>query len=353
MKKLSLLSYWLLLVGCLSVQGQDFHYSQFTNAPLHLSPGLTGIFAGDTRIAANYRTQWASVPVDYQTFTVMADHKYTCGSSGPGWFSSGIALNYDRAGDSRLTWADVGLYGSYTYPTSLNTFWTFGLRAGLGQRSFDPDKLRFDEQFDTGLGAFNPSLSSGETFANNSHIFFDAGLGINFRWQALQRDELIDLLHKRAKVDIGIGIHHLTRPDMSFIEDVKVKLPMRFSPYINANLQLGDPLDLRLAATAQFQSSYREYVGMAGLNIHFNPHEPGRQWALMVGIGYRFDKFGDAFFPALELNYHDKLRASISYDFNISDFQVATNRRGGLELSVRYLIKKVCPLPEFKFCPLI
>ncbi len=335
------------------MQGQDFHYSQFTNAPLHLSPGLTGVFAGDTRIAANYRSQWSSVPVDYQTFSVMADHKYTCGSAGPGWFSSGIALNYDRAGDSRLTWADVGLFGSYTYPTGQQTYWTFGLHAGLGQRSFKLDNLRLDEFYDPSLGAYNPNLVSGEVFGNTSHLFFDASLGLNFRWQALQRDALIDLQEKRSKLDVGVGIHHLTRPDMSFIEDTKVRLPMRFSPYINANLQIGDPLDLRLAFTAQFQTVYREYVGMAGLNFHFKPHEPGRQAALMLGIGYRFDEFGDAFFPALEFDYRTILRASISYDFNISDFNVATNRRGGLELTVRYLIKKVCPLPEFKFCPLI
>lgn len=340
------------MVTVLGLQGQDAHYSQFSNAPLYLSPGLTGVFGGQTRIAANYRSQWASVPADYKTFTVMADHKYNCGNNRPGYFSSGVAVNYDRAGDSRLTRADANLYGSYTRPTGLRTFLTFGLGAGLGQRSFDPDDLRFDEQFDIGLGAYNPNLGNGENFANTSYLFFDAAAGINFRWQALQRGTLIDLLDKRSKLDVGIGVHHFTRPDMSFIEDVKVRLPVRWSPYANANIQVADPLDLRLAFMAQFQGVYRELVGQAGVNIHFN-RDPGQQWALMLGVGYRFDEFGDAFFPMLELVYHDVLRASVSYDVNISDFNVATNRRGGLEIGLRYLIRKVCPLPDFKFCPLI
>ncbi|MCB0635732.1 MAG: PorP/SprF family type IX secretion system membrane protein [Lewinella sp.] len=347
-----LLCGWLLLAGLASLRGQDFHYSQFANAPLHLSPGLTGVFGGNTRLTSNFRSQWSSVPVKYRTFSVGVDHKYDCGRSSRGYFSSGLDLNYDRAGDSRLTWANVGLYGSYTYPTGQRTFLTFGLQAGLGQRSFDPEDLRFGNQFDPFLGIYDPTITTGENFANTSHLFFDLGTGLNFRWQALNRGSLIDLLDKRSKLDVGIGVHHLNRPDMSFIEDAKVRLPIRTSAYANATLQLNDPLDLRLGFTAQFQGPYREYVAQGGLNIFLN-REPGQQWMLMAGVGYRFHDFGDAFYPALELEYHNTLRVGVSYDINVSDFNVATDRRGGLELNVRYLFRKVCPLPEFKFCPLL
>ncbi|MEZ4986125.1 MAG: type IX secretion system membrane protein PorP/SprF [Saprospiraceae bacterium] len=159
-------------------------------------------------------------------------------------------------------------------------------------------------------------------------------------------------MEERSKFDIGIGVHHLNRPDMSFIEDAKVNLPVRFSPYATGIIQVGDPIDVHLAAMGQFQSSYRQFLGTAGLKLHMNRH-PGDQWSFMLGVGYRFDEFGDAWYPALEFNYHEILSASLSYDINISDFTIATNRRGGLELNIRYLIKKVCPLPRFKFCPLI
>lgn len=332
------------------LSGQDFHYSQFSYAPLHLNPGLTGVFAGDTRASANYRGQWNQVPVGYKTFSVTADHKYTCGKVGPGFFSSGIALNHDRAGDSNLSMSTVGLYGSYTHPVSDQSFITVGLNAGLGQRKFDQSDLRFDDWFDPVSGT--PIPNDNESFGNSSHIFFDAAAGINFRWQALDKAVLIDLLEKRSKLDVGVGFHHLTGPDQGFIEDFKVKLPLRISPYALGNIQIGEPLDVRLGLMAQFQGTYREFLGTAGLNLHIN-RTPGQQLALMLGVGYRFDEFGDAWYPALEFSYHEILRASISYDINISDFSIATNRRGGLELSVRYLFKKVCPLPRYKFCPLI
>lgn len=352
MVRQTLLSHLCLLLLVAGLQAQDFHYSQFSYAPLHLNPALTGVFAGNTRIAAGYRSQWNQVPVSYETFTVTADHKYTCGRPGPGFFSSGVAINYDQAGDSRLALAEANLYGSYTHPLNEQAFVTVGLNAGLGQRSFKTGDLRFDENFDPTIGIPNPSLSNGETFANTSHIFFDAGIGINFRWQALQSGALIDLLEKRSKLDLGIGIHHLPRPDMSFVEDMKVALPIRYSPYATGIIQVGDPIDVHLAGMAQFQSSYRQYLATIGLKLHLN-RTPGDQLSVMLGAGYRFDRFGDAWYPALELNYHEIIRASLSYDFNISEFQIATNRRGGLELNVRYLIKKVCPIPNFKFCPLI
>lgn len=344
--------YCILISSTSVLFGQDFHYSQFSYAPLHLNPALTGVFAGDTRVSASYRSQWNQVPVGYKTFSVTADHKYTCGNLGPGFFSSGIALNHDYAGDARLRMSNAGLYGSYTHPVGESSFLTLGVNAGLGQRAFDEGDLRFGNHFDSSTGMFNGDLDHLENFANTSHIYFDAALGINFRWQALDKAVLIDLLEKRSKFDVGIGVHHLTQPDMSFVEDVKVKLPMRISPYAMGNIQLGEPLDVRLGVMAQFQQKYREFLGTAGINLHIN-RTPGQQLSLMLGVGYRFDEFGDAWYPALEFNYHEQLRASISYDINISDFTIATNRRGGLELNVRYLFKKVCPLPRYKFCPLI
>lgn len=347
-----LLPFCVVLLLTITGRAQDFHFSQFSYAPLHLNPGLTGVFAGDTRISTSYRSQWNQVPVAYRTFTATADHKYTCGRTSDGFFSSGIALNYDQAGDSRLSMAQVGLYGSYTYPLNDQAFLTGGLNVGAGQRAFESDDLRFDNQYDVLVGRYNANLSTNEAFANQSHIFMDVGVGINFRWQELQSNALVDLLEERSKLDIGIGVHHLNRPDMSFIEDQEVNLPIRWSPYASGTIQVGNPIDVQLAVMAQVQNTYRQYLGTAGLKVYGN-RDLGEQWAVTLGVGYRFDEFGDAWYPALSIDYHETLRASLSYDINISDFNIATQRRGGLELNVQYLIKKVCPLPNFKFCPLI
>jgi len=77
----------------------------------------------------------------------------------------------------------------------------------------------------------------------------------------------------------------------------------------------------------------------------------GKEFAIMAAVGLRFNEFSDAWFPMLELQFREQLRVSASYDVNVSDFQVATNRNGGFELSVRYLFRNICPIPNVKFCP--
>lgn len=323
------------------------------NTPLQVSPGLTGVFSGNTRVGATYRSQWNDVPVPYRTFSVYADHKFVCGREKPGFWSVGLALNHDRAGDSRLTLMNLGGYGSYTRPLSKRTLLTVGANLGVGQRGFDTDDLRSDSQYDAGTGLANPSLGLGEDFNRTSLTFFDVGVGANLRFQAEQHTRTLSSQYKREKrnrVDLGFGLHHLNRPDMSFVDDQETDLPMRFAAYGDGLLQLAEKIDLRLGFQAQFQQAYREYVGIVGARLHLS-QQRGKEVTIMGAAGLRFSDFSDAWFPMLELQFRNQLRVSASYDVNVSDFQVATGRNGGFELSVRYLFKRICPIPNVKYCP--
>jgi type IX secretion system PorP/SprF family membrane protein len=341
----------LLLFGWIGVQAQDFHYSQFFNAPVYLNPALTGVFNGDLRLQGNYRDQWTDVPVSYRTFSLMADKKFIRRTDRSSFFAAGLGLNYDQAGDGRLSWSDLNLNASYTHYLSEGMFLTLGGRAAVAQRRFEPEALRFADQFNFGTGAFDPAFRTGEDFARTNHVFPDFSVGVNFHWQALDRYQRYDYKEERSKIDVGIALMHLTTPDQTFIEDIDVPLYRRFSAYAQGVLQLNAPLDLVGGITGQFQGPYREYVAMGGLRVHLNT-EPGKQLSLQGALGYRFAEFGDAFYPMLQLEYN-AFRVGFSYDINISDFNVATQRNGGPELSVRYVFKKVRPVPSRRFCPLI
>lgn len=335
-----------------SIYAQDFHYSQFFNAPLHLNPGLTGIYNGDIRYMGNYRSQWASVPVNYQTFTVAVDAKFIRKTFRKGFFSGGLELNYDQAGLSRMRLIDVNLSGSYTATFSEHFLMTLGATGRVGQRSFDDTDLSFDHQYNPINGQYDPYADNGEDFGNGSLFFPDLATGINFRLQDIESTALVNRLDKRSKLDFGVGVFHLLRPDQSFIGTNKSPLPMRLSPYLMGTLMLGRNFDFILNGTAQFQSSYREIVGLAGLKIHLN-RNLGKQFALQLDFGYRYaNEFGDAMVPGIEFFYNG-WQAGFTYDINISDFNVATSKRGGPEISVSYIFRKVRPLPIFKICPLI
>ena len=336
--------------------GQDFHYSQFYNAPLHLNPGLTGVFSGDTRFMANYKSQWTDVPVDYQTVTLAMDKQFRKVSNPDGFFAGGLAFNYDRSGDSRFNWLNLDLNGSYTRALSSQVFLSFGVKAAVIQRSFDVSGLYFDAQFDEGRGFVDRGLPTGEDFDNDSNIFPDFSAGLNLRLQSEQTDYLVFRNNRRSKIDLGVGIHHLTRPDQAFYESEEVPLERRISPYIAGVLQVLPIVDVVGALNYQTQGAYyEEMVGMLGGRLWIS-NKLGSQISLMAGIGMRRgineDALQDAYWPTFEVTYNT-LRVGLNYDFNVSEFDAATENKGGLELSVRYLIRKARPLPEFKVCPLI
>ncbi|NDE62604.1 MAG: type IX secretion system membrane protein PorP/SprF, partial [Cyclobacteriaceae bacterium] len=64
----------LLSVPCL-FRAQDIHWSQFNDNPIFQNPANTGEFLGDTRFIGNFKDQWRSVSVPFQTFSVSVDRK--------------------------------------------------------------------------------------------------------------------------------------------------------------------------------------------------------------------------------------------------------------------------------------
>lgn len=90
-KKLYPLAIGLLLFAGV-LRAQDAHYSQYYHAPALVNPALTGIYRGDVRFMANYRSQWHAVPVNYNTFTGFADMKFIKRTDRKGFFSGRIGV---------------------------------------------------------------------------------------------------------------------------------------------------------------------------------------------------------------------------------------------------------------------
>lgn len=351
--KSSLLKRKIYLFLCLLVPlwsaAQDVHFSQIHNAPLYTNPSLTGVFRGDIRFMANYRNQWQNVPVDYMTFGAAADMKFIRRTAKKGFFSGGLQFFYDRAGLTKLTLLNLALNASYTRQITDRMFASGGVMIGGSQRSFSLDGVRFDNQWNGNI--VDISRPNGENFPSTNKLFLDLGAGINLRWQSLNTAALVDRLDHRTKVDLGVGVFHFHTPNQAFYEEDDASLEMRISPYVLSTIQVADEVDVIANLQGQFQGSYTEWVGILGGKLHLD-RDLGNQWALQLELGYRFDDYGDAFFPGIEL-FYNSWQAGFSYDFNISDFDIATKRRGGPEFSIRYTIRKVRPLPVHKICPLI
>ncbi len=335
-------SSWIILtfifcIICGSVKSQDLHYSQFYNAPLSVSPALTGIFNGDKRINVSVRDQWRSVPVPWFTTTLGYDFKIFPKKSKKGFFGAGIFLNYDRQGDSQITLGNLNLSGSYTYLINRNNVITLGALGGYSVRGYDATNLTWDNQWVD--NQFVETAGSGENFNVGTIGFFETALGFNYRWQR----------SSRTKVDVGAGAFHLIEPNITFDTNDNLKLPRRYSIYGIGNIQLSNRLDLQVDALYQIQNTYNELIAGAFLDYYLNT-KPGKRFNIQVGGGYRFSDL-PAFYPKIGIRYNEFFVAA-SYDVDVSEFNQHTSYRGGPEIHFRYIITNVKPLGQFKVCPI-
>ncbi len=333
----------LLLAAVSTPFAQDIHFSQFGNSPLNLSPGLNGVFGCDMRFAANYRNQWRSVRVPYNTFAASVENKfYTKKGAYDRYFSGALLLDYDRQGLLALTSYTIALQGSFTLPVNSTNFLTGGLHGGWNGRGFDSDKVTTDNQW-YHEKYFNSGADLGENFDNRNVGFFDLGAGINWRWNNASR---------RSKIDFGVGVHHLNQPKENFWDDSNARLRRRAAFYAMGAFRLTNRLDLVPGASYQTQGSYRAFVPSALIRFYLNPN-PYQPKAFGFGVAGRTDfRKADAIVPQIELLL-GTWQFGFSYDLNISAFDKATSGRGGPEFSAIYRLCKVHPLPMFKTCPII
>lgn len=328
--------YLLLFWGLLwlpRLYGQDLHFSQFYLNPIHSSPASAGVFEGTWRVGGIYRSQWYSVPVSYRTYAFAADGKLL--PLGKSIFSLGLLLQQDQAGDGRLSWGQGGinLAASHQIGSRQNLSLGFGV-AGI-QREVDLSGLRFKNQWDG--EAFDPNLPSKELQWRQSGIAPTLSAGL--AWQYRAEDS-------RSSATLGAGLFHLNGPVVSLGENATAKLPVRLAVY-------GEGI---------FQSSERtDWVGIAALQ------RMGKAQELLFGGGVRqmltqgmanntflratlSTRWKDAIIPALQLERNNWI-FGLSYDWNISRFDEATNGRGGVEIGLiwRWITVKVPPKEDC--CP--
>lgn len=333
-----LLSICFFLLGFKAI-AQDIHHSQFYTSPINVNPALTGVFNGDVRAALNYRNQWfVNDLVKYMTFTGSVDKRfYPKKWTTKGMFSGGLLMNYDQAGDSKLSLAYVGISVSYAYPITPRNIISAGVLLGGSNRRFLTENLTWDEQYNG--SQYVPGSPSGETFDKTNHNFFDVATGLNYRWQK----------SKRTKIDFGAGLFHLNKPEQKFFDQsASSKLPLRLNINLTPNFQLTKRLDLLLHGQFQQQSVYNEtVVGLYG-KIYAGTKR-GKELALLLGLATRFER---DFIPKIALEYN-QWYAGFSYDVNTSPWKKATNGRGGPEFSLIYIFTKARPLAEAKACPIL
>lgn len=331
MKKLNLIIFLLLQIvaaGTLKAQ-VDPHFSQYYAYPLWLNPALTGVINGNARINANYKNQYAALNNAYQTSALSADFKAND--------KVGLGMNIlnQRAGDIGYNYF-VG-YGTFSYniPVSNdgNKHISFGIQAGIINRSFDPSKVQFGNQYNPALGGYDPGMASGEMFQNTRASVFDAGAGVFY----YDGDPL-----SGVNFFGGFSVGHLSRPKDPFATTSSdMKIPLRYTINAGVRLNISESFDL-VPHAIYIRQQKAEEKAIGG----YTEFKLLNDKAFILGAMYRFQDAAIA-----NVGYHvNNLIMGASYDFNTSSLNRATYSRGGIELSISYVFSKRFSGPE-PVCP--
>lgn len=324
----------LLLGSVLSAIGQDIHFSQFAQAPMVYNPAMTGMFDGDYRFIGNQRSQWRSVTVPYNTIGGSADWRNAFDVDGLG---SGLSLYQDRAGDSRLNTIAMNLAAAYRIAKSADSLHSFtvGVQFGFVHRKIDYSELNYDSQWNG--SQFNQGTNPGEQFARDARFHADLSLGLGYQYR----------IDRRNEVQAGIALHNANRPRQSFFDDPSINLDMRLSLFGWATRELNTDWDLVGGLLLSRQGTYTEFIPIVG-GRYILMDKLGLFRTLFAHVAYRA---GDAGFLTVGMDY-DAWRVGVSYDINTSRLRPASNGRGGLEVSVVYILSKfIPPVDRRVLCP--
>lgn len=319
MKKLL---YILALFQATQLLGQDIHFSQFQQMPLHYSPGQTGMFDGDVRFSGIQRTQWKSVSTPFVTFGAAVDLRNPMGLKD---WNAGLFIMQDRAGDSKFNTFQINLSLAREFHISESETLAGGIQIGFTQKRIDPDALRFDNQWN-GF-QYDPSLDPKEALAQEGISFLQLNIGAAYQKQLTGRNSLKGAL----------GVYQWSTPDVGFYNE-NAPLDARFSFSGGGTIELNDDWDVRPAAMLGLQGKFREVL-IGGDFRRILLQEKGLWRAIYAGVYFRTR---DAGYILAGMEY-DQWNVGLSYDINYSDLDPASNGRGGLEFSIVYILKKFRP----------
>lgn len=317
---------WLLIISYPSlVISQDIHFSHFNFSPLNQNPANTNLFNGDYRFVGNYKNQWPTVPVKFNTFSASAEMNFVTLSNNDR-VGGGLLFYFDRVGDSRFTSLNTALSFSYTYNFGKRSehALVYGIQFGVANRSFNYANLNFDNQWNG--DAFDANIPANEQYSNTRINYFDLGTGLAYRWDK----------NERTNVTFGFSVMHLNQPRQTFYTDNTVKLNPRFTLHTRGQVKVSKRVDIVPEAMWQMQDTKQEFVFGAHAK-YYMPVKIPHNIALNAGA---YGRVTDAFWLFAGMDF-DNLQVNLSYDINLTGLRAASRYNGGIEVSVIYILAKV------------
>lgn len=308
-----LLNILLFTFSAFLIHAQEIHFSQITNHQLLINPAYTGHFNGDFRIGTGYRSQGESLSVPYKTFSAWGDYRHEFAKSESSAIGLGLYLYNDNAGEGNLQTASGYLSASFIKGFNADNSFraALGFSVGVINRTINMPGLVFDTQWNGTI--FDPNIANGEPFTGNSLFAPDFNFGGLICWE----------INENLYTSIGSALYHINKPKLTFYEAEN-----RLEPRLVIHALVKNRINDQLQINPGFYYSAQQGVDVVlfGANLLIIEHD----LKFLTGLWYRYER---DIIPHLGVIVRDFL-IEFSYDVNVSKMHIASNYRGGFEISL-------------------
>jgi hypothetical protein len=210
---------------------------------------------------------------------------------------------------------------------------------GMVSSQFDPTLMKLADQFRN--GSYSSSNATSQKVESNGYNYWDASTGMSYT----------SSIGAYAKFYVGAAYYHFNKPKVGFNSTTnEVYLDERYTANAGVNLSVSDYGRIVGFVDYMKQGENRQLLGglMYGMDI-VEYYDDEDQVTLYFGS---FIRVGDAIIPMVKLD-RKNVSMALSYDVNTSKLHVASNWRGGFELTLVYkgflkinstsLDKTLCP----------
>jgi type IX secretion system PorP/SprF family membrane protein len=293
---------------------QDIRFSQFYANKLYLNPAMAGS-SNDPYVSLNYRNQWPNLDLPYVTYSVAADGFSNALNGGIGL----MVIQDDQGKGALKTTTFAGMYSFYLR-VSDELVLRPALQVSFIQKKVDWKNLMFPDQISPIHGNIFPHNNSGDPVTRQKDAL----------------DFSVGMIGYYGDFYFGVSAHHLSRPDLSFDDELKDELEIKYTLHAGAEFELGSNSRRRrykdnwiIAPALLFQKQGKFSQMNYGLYASKN--------SVVCGLWFNQN---------FELNYDSfilmagfatrRLRIAYSYDYSIT--KLARTNTGAHELSFSFPI---------------
>ena len=210
----------IMLLLSAQVYAQDPNFSQFFLKEMYYNPAFIGINPG-LRGTVTDRHLWTNVPGEWGTQSIAFDYydnKFAQGGIGG-------HMTRNTQGENFLNTFQGGIGYAKQVRVLPDLMFQIGAGAQYIHKTIDYSMLTFTDQYDPRFGAIYESEfiapSQEEGYWSQGTFDYNAGLVVRFNI----RKTPVKYIASNA---FGIAFHHLTQPNMSWLDDgVEAPLPMK------------------------------------------------------------------------------------------------------------------------------